>query len=110
MEPTIKKLTSRKFLFTIIVLATVFLNALGVTSLESAELFSLVASASAFIFGESVLDRERIKATQLVNLQQADENVQRVIGQANEVIAEKDALVESLQRLLNEAADGEDGI
>jgi len=110
MEPTIKKLTSRKFLLTVLAIATVFLNATGVTGLETAELFSLVASASAFILGESVLDRERIKATQLVNLQQTDENLQRVIGQANTVISEKDELIESLQRLLNEAADGEDGI
>ena len=110
MEPVIKKLTSRKFLFTIIVVATVFLNAMGVTTLESAELFALVASASAFIFGESALDRERIKATQMVNLERAEAQVQNIMQQGNHIITEKEEMIESLQRLLSDAADGEDGI
>jgi len=108
MEPVWKKLTSRKFLGTLIVLVTVFLNAAGVTELETEELFALSASVSAFILGESALDRERIKATQLQNLANADVQLQKLVTEGNALISQKNQVIEDLTRLLDEAAGGED--
>ena len=105
MEPLVKKLTSRKFLGTVIVLVTIFLNAAGITDLESSELFALSATVTAFVFGESVLDRERIKAAQLNNLQRAEAQVESVVAQANEMLASKEKLIASLTA---SAADGDD--
>lgn len=103
MEPWVKKLTSRKFLGTVIVLATVFLNAAGVTGLESQELFALAATVSAFIFGESALDRERIKAEMLNKLNGANFQAQQVTQQANALLQEKDALIQELRDLYDSA-------
>ena len=80
----------------VFVLVTILLNAAGATSLETSELFALSATVSAWIFGESVLDRERIKASQLANLAAADAQVQTIVAQANEIIAQKDEQIVAL--------------
>ena len=107
MEPLLKKLTSRKFLGTVLVLATIFLNSFGITSLETAELFALSASVAAFVLGESALDRERIRATQLVNLENAEKVAQKLVIDGNAIISAKDEMITDLERLLD-AADGPD--
>lgn len=105
MEPLYKKLTSRKFLSALIVSVTIFLNSFGVTNLETAELFTLSATVTAFIFGESILDRERIKAAQLANLEKAEGAVKAVVAQANEIMAQKDAQIVALSQIAGVVED-----
>ena len=100
MEPIIKKLTSRKFLMAVLVIVTIFLNAIGITGLETGELFTLSATVSAWIFGESVLDRERIKASQLNAIQNAEAQYNDVVAQATQLIQEKDDLIGALKEML----------
>ena len=103
MEPWLKKLTSRKFLGAVLVIVTVFLNAAGVSGLETQELFALAATVSAFIFGESALDRERIKADMLNKLNGANFQTQQVTAQAQTLLVEKDALIAELRELYDAA-------
>lgn len=85
MEPWKKKLSSRKFLFTIGVVALTFVNeALGL-GIDEESLISVAVAVSAFILGESALDRERIKADQQVAVQnlkaQAEQAIQFLQGE-----------------------------
>ena len=104
MEPTLKKLTSRKFLLTLFNVALVVANVVFDLGFDAATLASMSVPIAAFIGGESLLDHQRIKATQITQIARAEEGVQNVIQQANNIVSEKDQMIAELEALL---ADGD---
>lgn len=80
MEPWSSKLTSRKFLFTIGIVALTFVNEAFGLGIDEESLISVAVAVSAFILGESALDRERIRADQTVAVTQLRRQAEEAVA------------------------------
>lgn len=83
MEPWKAKLTSRKFLLSIGVIVVTVLNQTLELGMDNAAIATLAASAAAWIFGETALDRERISADQQVAFRTLQAEASEVVERLN---------------------------
>lgn len=71
---------------------------------DAATLASMSIPIAAFIGGESVLDHQRIKATQFQNIARAEASVANIQREATQLLTQKDEIIAELEALL---ADGD---
>lgn len=105
MEPLKQKLTSRKFLLSIGVVVITILNQTLELGFDDASIATIAASVAAWVFGESVLDRERIAANQQVAFRNLQAEANEIVGRLTKDL--KDA-VEIINRLETDNATTHD--